>query len=1800
MALFFQPPIGLGDRKLKIQKNGTDIASFSANEQNVYGNDPVIANITVPTTASNLDYDNTTSGLTADDVQEAIDEIVSDIPTVNNGTLTIQKNGTNVQTFTANQSTDVTANISVPTKTSDLTNDSGFVTTDENVKQSASTGNVDRRILLSTSATNDAETGQVYKNSGFVFNPSKSALTITRETTTADDALSSVNLTVKDTDLNTTDTSTISARSPHSSSGAGANLVVNAKGALFAGGGESANNLYLALKGSSTSYNSENAFFTADSSLFLLSNCNTIANRLGIGIDTNGAIKPVLAGEYSDNAGKIGISGNRFAEGNFVALNGTTLNGSTIGSSPKFTDTPSSYFGTCASDADVAAKTVVLENATGFELVEGTIIGVKFTNTNTASNVTLNVNNTGDKSIWYGTSAYTGSTATVVGAAGGTNYYMYDGTYWVWLNAYKLDGNTNTIPSAYCDTAKDTAAKTASCSGYYLLANSYIHVIITTTNTAASALTLNINGKGAKPIYINGTASSASNYSLTRGSYIVYYNGTNYYFRTDGKLTGAGLVDIAGNTTKYFKGDGTLDTPVDENVKQSADNATNSNFEVLFSGTADNTTRTEGTKKSTKITFNPSTGNLQTTKLNGVTVGSSPVFTDINVNQINTDAIVGQSPLLFSYEAAATNYLGPVYKTQKISIDPKNGQFYLYRDSTTSTDGDCGITFGINNTDVGGQKYSKIYTKHQNESGTLGLNLLIEARGRLYAGSGDAPASLYTAHKAAGSVKDEKAYYLSDNNLYIESNCDTIADRKGIVLNTSNEILPVVADVPTNNSGKIGNATYKFAEGNFVDLNTSTLNNLTVPNDSGTIAVDEDIKGILKTYENLNYVGKNFAIPNVANIPSSITVVDNGDGTFKVTNDGTNSSATAVRLANVSLKAGVTYNILGCPGGGGDTRWRLDLRIDSSTVLGTDKGTGFTYTPETDQECYLTARFYGGYQSPELLYKPMVTTDMSYIYPDFEPHLISNKELEEKINGLYTESTDNEPYTLRRGKGDMVDMELVGGSFAWNQLVTNSSYIPSQTTHGLTFTNNGDGSISISGTVDEAYTYNYITISSGINFVRGTHVYFIAPSKKIPHRIGIGGFSPYVNANAEGGFAKLSGSGAWYNGLFLEAKLNDTFNISDVKFNIIDLTVMFGTTIADAIYAMEQATSGSGVAFFRKYFPKNYYAYDSGSIQSVCVSGRKVVGKNLLGGCTRQYNDTYTVYGGILTSNNPDGSLELPPGNYTMSASKSISTYSVFIDGTIKIAEGSGTSLSFVLTERHSVKLAFGNSGGTNNLDLQLEYGTTATTYEPYESTVYPIPNEQLRGMFTLENGKLKANGDILDSSGKLTRNFGIVDLGSLTWEKHSESPYWFRATIPYAMKSGWTEVIDGICEIYQPSSGSSVYTGSSDKAFGGSASVVYIYDSAKTSLDATSFKTAMSGVDMVYAIATPITESAEPYQNPQRADASGTEEFIDFGVSAGTRDVAIPCGHNSIYTSSEVIQPLEDYVDGYRINDIRNDVEYYKETGYLTKNLIDQYGKGDGYVYGYYLNANGQETISYATDIMEYVEVEPSTTYTVQGISGNSNNGYVEYDASKTMVAHSIVPSSNPLTFTTSANTKYLRFNRDRNADNQVQLEKGAMATEYMPYIPSNIELNATKPNTWTGTQAEYALQASNIPDGYIVNITDDEGTYADETKVIDNNLTIVPAYTSFISTNAVHKVGNIVYVFLRGSIESSGGTIVFASTPYKPKDEFAFINIISQSAPYNSLGNIFIRRSSNEVCLPGGVTSPCTFWAYGSYICQ
>lgn len=205
-----------------------------------------------------------------------------------------------------------------------------------------------------------------------------------------------------------------------------------------------------------------------------------------------------------------------------------------------YTNNAGVAFGTCDTAAATAAKVVVIADPT-WSLQVGSIIGVKFTTTNTAGTVTLNVNGSGAIQVSAGaTRPYTGTSNRYTGYANRTICYMYDGTYWHWMGD-GTDANDNTYTSVYCSTAAGTAAKGGSCTNFKLLANTYLYITIVNTNTSAGAITLNVNSTGAKPIYINGSASSASNYTLTAGTYLVYYNGTNYYFRTDGKITGAGV-----------------------------------------------------------------------------------------------------------------------------------------------------------------------------------------------------------------------------------------------------------------------------------------------------------------------------------------------------------------------------------------------------------------------------------------------------------------------------------------------------------------------------------------------------------------------------------------------------------------------------------------------------------------------------------------------------------------------------------------------------------------------------------------------------------------------------------------------------------------------------------------------------------------------------------------------------------------------------------------------------------------------------------------------------------------------------------------------------------------------------------------------------------------------------------------------------------------------------------------------------------------------------------------------------------
>ena len=631
------------------------------------------------------------------------------IPTVNNATLTIQKNGTNVNTFTANASSNVTANITVPTKVSELTNDSGYIT------NAGVTG-------VKGDSESSYRTGQVNITAsniglGNVGNFKAVSTVASQGLTDTEKSNARANIGAGTSSLTLGTSSSTAFRGDYGNS-AYAHAVTN-KGAAFASG------LYKITTNAEGHVTAATAVAKADIT--------------GLGI-------PAQDTTYS-----------AMTDSEIQAGTSTTARLITPAKFRANIDNKT-WMGTCATAAATAAKVVSVD--TGFLLVKGARIGIKFTNSNSAEDVTLNVNSTGAKSIYYNNTVYTGTSTTVCGYANRYTFYVYDGTNWIWDSqgtdsnttysamssselttgtattsrvvradylktgidslitakgyttntgtvtkvstgagltggdvtttgtikanlasetkstlasasitttssrqyAVNLDSNsklsvnvpwtdTNTkvtsvgnhyAPSAdssaalsadassstsatwgstdlvtgvnlqrdakghvtgitvdsiqmpanpntdtlypdavksisrgsgndiltytctqyddstftfkgctwagYCWTAAGDADKVCVHTSYQLTSKSYTYITIVNTNTAASALTLSINGKTAKPIYINGAASSETNYSLTRGTYLVYYNGTNYYFRTDGILTASITGKVNGHT----------------------------------------------------------------------------------------------------------------------------------------------------------------------------------------------------------------------------------------------------------------------------------------------------------------------------------------------------------------------------------------------------------------------------------------------------------------------------------------------------------------------------------------------------------------------------------------------------------------------------------------------------------------------------------------------------------------------------------------------------------------------------------------------------------------------------------------------------------------------------------------------------------------------------------------------------------------------------------------------------------------------------------------------------------------------------------------------------------------------------------------------------------------------------------------------------------------------------------------------------------------------------------------------------
>lgn len=500
---------------------------------------------------------------------------------------------------------------------------------------------------------------------------------------------------------------------------------------------------------------------------------------------------------------------------------------------------------------------------------------------------------------------------------------------------------------------------------------------------------------------------------------------------------------------------------------------------------------------------------------------------------------------------------------------------------------------------------------------------------------------------------------------------------------------------------------------------------------------------------------------------------------------------------------------------------------------------------------------------------------------------------------------ESEPY-LFRTSGGSTDIgnrsydKIVGGTVAWNQLI-NTSDFKTTTMEGVTFVVNGDGTITANGEAT-----NHAMVSTRKNFVHN-HVYCLLGSPKDGTNS-----TYYLDTGASIGrdygnglVGKFTGaSGSYYVRPYVRGGANANNLI--FKPQLIDLTAMLGTTIADYIYNLEQATVGAGVAWFKKLFPADYYEYNAGELLSVeGLESHDTVGFN-------QWDEEWEV--GNIDSGNPTVANDrirsknyIPVvGGATYYTTSRICWYEYDADKNfIKV----GNNGSFVENETFTVSSncifikfkCMTAYGTTYNHDICINFswsGYRNGEYEEYVKHSYPLDNSlTLRGIPKLDaSNNLYYDGDTYESDGSVTRKYGVVDLGTLNWAKTTQynNPV-FLADIPNIKLPATTSILaNAICSIYKQVTAVDSNVAGANKVFaiGKYYNSHYTLNVIDTSYsDATAFKTAMDGVYLVYELATPTTETADPYTNPQIVDDFGTEEYVT--------DSIVPVGHVTEYPAN-------------------------------------------------------------------------------------------------------------------------------------------------------------------------------------------------------------------------------------------------------------------------------------------------------------
>ena len=397
-------------------------------------------------------------------------------------------------------------------------------------------------------------------------------------------------------------------------------------------------------------------------------------------------------------------------------------------------------------------------------------------------------------------------------------------------------------------------------------------------------------------------------------------------------------------------------------------------------------------------------------------------------------------------------------------------------------------------------------------------------------------------------------------------------------------------------------------------------------------------------------------------------------------------------------------------------------------------------------------------------------------------------------------------------------------------------------------------------------------------------------------------------------------------------------SITTKGFNRIDLTNMFGGNYEPM------------VAEFTELFPKLPYANNAGTLLPFKGTAIKTTGFNQWDEQWELGSISDTTGQNTLATNQIRSKNYIPvlPGSTYYLEAGNMQIRQRFYDANKAYIGLSGQivvsgELTVPANCRYIRIIAY-TTAYENNICFSISDPTKNGTYEPYQENTLNIDvigkaakdsnNNAIVPFPTSVNGV----GSVLDEYGKDggVKRFGVVDLGDLSWEVFSTdtaNKKRFGCTLSLPAKYDSASSVPLIvCPLYSAGSNENTYAASvydkivATRSNGG----LLILDSAYT--DADTFKAAMSGVYLVYELATPIPFTwDEPLPLNYPVNRLGTELLEPTGVDENGVPQTAPLTAEIIYPIDAIGTLLglpQDYIS--QGSDI-NMLEAMKSAGLIT-----------------------------------------------------------------------------------------------------------------------------------------------------------------------------------------------------------------------------------------------------------------------------